>query len=95
MLLYFIVENFVWEKYLRYFFSVYPVLIFAFSGLVIKLGKNETDGSMIMASVNLGLAVALFIARVVLSVYRFIGSTTFFDKDAGGKTLLLENEKKR
>ena len=72
ILVYFVLENFVLEKYLRYIFTIYPVLIFAFSGVVYKLVK--TGGSrqnIIFGSVNLSICVALFLTRIALSIYRF------------------------
>jgi len=71
-ILYFVLENFVFEKYLRYMFTIYPVLIFAFSGVIYKL--VTTGGSrqnIIIASVNISICSALFITRIALSVYRF------------------------
>ena len=53
-------------------FTIYPVLIFAFSGVITKLVK--TGGSrqnIIIASVNISVCTVLFIARIVLSVYKF------------------------
>ena len=72
ILVYFVLENFVLEKYLRYIFTIYPVLIFAFFGVIDKLVK--TGGSrqnITFGSVNMSICVALFITRIALSIYRF------------------------
>ena len=67
----FIVENFVFAKYLRYIFTVYPVVIFAFIGVVVKLQDVGTNQNLFIASINLLLAVFLFLARIGFLIYNF------------------------
>jgi len=67
----FILENFVWEKYCRYTFTIYPVFILALSGLVGKLQHMpEAKQSLILASVDLGLSCLAFLVRAGLASWR-------------------------
>ncbi|KAK2870044.1 hypothetical protein Q8A67_024436 [Cirrhinus molitorella] len=69
----FIVENFVLEKHLRYILTVYPVVIVALSG---NMTKNFTSADPsrngIYIAVLLGLACALFAIKVLLVIWRHI-----------------------
>jgi len=71
----FVLENFVWEKYCRYNFTIYPVLILALSGLIDKLRfptvPNMGNQNLIIASVNLALVLTATVARIILSVWRW------------------------
>ena len=71
IVVYFVVENFILEKYLRYMFTIYPVLILAFSGVVYKLQQSGSEQNLILSSVNLALSSVLFLIRIALSVYRY------------------------
>ena len=93
MIVWFVLENFYWQNYLAYLFSDYPVFITAFAGLVAKLSANTPDRSMIVATVNLGVACVLFLARLAISIYRFINQPSV--KDASGKEKLIKKKKKR
>ena len=72
VLFWFVLENFVLEKYLRYIFTVYPVLIFAHSGVVVRHANDDVRSSqnIILASVNISVCLLLFIERIALSIYR-------------------------
>ena len=70
-LVWFVLENFIWEKYLRYMFTIYPVLILAFSGLVVKVQELGAVQNLVFSSVDLSICSLLFVARIALSVYRF------------------------
>ena len=70
MVTWFCLENFVWEKYLRYIFTIYPVFIFAFSGLVEALKLAGSGKNLMLALANLGIACFLFLVRITLSIYR-------------------------
>ncbi|XP_077100763.1 uncharacterized protein LOC143751869 [Siphateles boraxobius] len=69
----FIVENFVFEKHLRYILTVYPVVIVALSGNMTK-NFNSADPSRngIYIAVLLGLACTLFAIKVLLLIWRHI-----------------------
>ena len=62
----------MFEKYTRYIFTTYPVLIFAFSGVIYKLQyKPEAKQNLIFGSVNLAVASLLFLVKISLFVYRY------------------------
>ncbi|XP_076813997.1 uncharacterized protein LOC143460393 [Clavelina lepadiformis] len=68
----FILENFVWEKYFRYLFTIYPVVILALSGLIGRLRFVEgANRNLVLASVELGFACVVLLVRVGLSIYRY------------------------
>jgi len=71
----FVLENFIWEKYCRYIFSIYPVLILAFSGLIDKLrfpaDQSLGNQNLIIASFTLGLVLVAMVARIIISVWRW------------------------
>ena len=69
----FVLDNFVFEKYTRYTFTVFPVFILGLSGLVAKLRYRtllESNRNLIFSSVILAFTVAFFLIRIVLFVYR-------------------------
>lgn len=67
LLVYFVIENTVLDRYIRYVFMVYPVAIWALSG-VASAHYNEAGGerNFIITTVLLGVTVLLFLARIVL-----------------------------
>ena len=68
--MYFVLQNFVLEKYLRYMFTVYPVLIFAFTGVITNLQYGGSKQNIICASVNISAFSLLFLISIALFVYR-------------------------
>ena len=74
MIIWFIIENFVWEKYCRFNFTVYPVFIFTLAGVIVKLIHQHHTVSvtrlLIMASVELAFAVMAFLVRIALFIYK-------------------------
>nr|CAB3262977.1 uncharacterized protein LOC100186076 [Phallusia mammillata] len=67
----FVLENFVFEKYCRYIYTIYPVLILATSALIDKLrALPDSNQNLIMASVDLAVVLVALIARVVLAILR-------------------------
>ncbi|XP_016296644.1 uncharacterized protein LOC107654190 [Sinocyclocheilus anshuiensis] len=69
----FIVENFVFEKHLRYILTVYPVVIVALSGNMTKNFKSaDPSRSGIYIAVLLGLTCTLFAIKVLLVIWRHI-----------------------
>ncbi|XP_072043831.1 uncharacterized protein [Amphiura filiformis] len=69
VLAYFVLENFIWEKYLRYTFSVWPVVIWALSAGIDGNWDPEKVNS-IFSAVLLALATVFLITKIVLSVVR-------------------------
>nr|CAB3262978.1 uncharacterized protein LOC100186076 [Phallusia mammillata] len=67
----FVLENFVLEKYCRYLYTIYPVFILATSALIDKLrALPNGKQNLIIASVDLAVVLVAFIVRVILAVYR-------------------------
>ncbi|XP_038067348.1 uncharacterized protein LOC119737231 [Patiria miniata] len=69
VLVYFALENIFFDKYLRYTYTVWMVVIFALTG---SLAKNYTAGkrNSIFSLVLICLAAALFLVKIALSVWR-------------------------
>ena len=67
---YFILESTIGERYLRYVFSVYPVLIWAGIGVLSAHWKDEDEGSRnkIYALMVLLIAVVVLVAKVILCI---------------------------
>jgi len=71
--LWFILENFAVEKYCRYTYTVYPVLILALSALVARLQHlPDAQQNFILACIGLSVAAAAFLARIGLSIYKCV-----------------------
>ena len=69
----FVLDSFVFEKYTRYTFTVFPGFILGLSGLVAKLRFQtllRSNRNLIFASVILALTVLFFLIRIGLFVYR-------------------------
>jgi hypothetical protein len=69
VLVYFVLENIILEKYLRYTYTVWMVVIFALTG---SISQNWTAGSRnsIFSVVLIAVAGALFIVKIALSIWR-------------------------
>ncbi|XP_063774509.1 uncharacterized protein LOC134910429 [Pseudophryne corroboree] len=71
VILWFCLENFVFEKYVRYTLTVYPVVIVALSGALDKnFNVSSPDGNNIYIAVLLAVACALFAVRLILVIWR-------------------------
>ncbi|XP_075060002.1 uncharacterized protein LOC142144743 [Mixophyes fleayi] len=71
VVLWFYLENFVFDKYVRYTLTVYPVVIVALSGALNKnFNKSSPDGNNIYIAVLLAVGCAVFAVRVVLVIWR-------------------------
>ncbi|KAG8584094.1 hypothetical protein GDO81_008682 [Engystomops pustulosus] len=71
VLLWFILENFLFDKYVRYTLTVYPVVFVALSGVLDKhFNEAAPDGNNIYIAVLLAVACALFVVRVLLVIWR-------------------------
>ena len=42
LMIWFALENFMWEKYLRYTFTIYPALVLGYVGIVAKLNASHS-----------------------------------------------------
>ena len=66
---YFILENTVFDRFLRYSFAVYPVIIWALSAvLAANWGRKGASGANIFTLVLLILTVVLALTRIVLFI---------------------------
>lgn len=86
---YFTLENTVLDRFLRFSFLVYPVVIWALSGIVSGHydDDEESDRNHIFSLVLLILASILFVARIVLWIFFLI-----FRKDTPSITLATYKE---
>ncbi|XP_053198844.1 uncharacterized protein si:ch211-161h7.5 [Scomber japonicus] len=80
----FILENFVLDKHVRYILITYPVVIWALSG---NLDKNYDATSPkrngIFIAVLLALASVLFVIRIVLVIWKHIKQPLYSDVHPG------------
>ncbi|KAG7524420.1 hypothetical protein JOB18_011624 [Solea senegalensis] len=71
LLVWFLLENLVLDKHVRYILIVYPVVIWALSGNLDKNYNAESPGiNGIFIVVLLAVACALFVVRIVLVIWR-------------------------
>ncbi len=67
VILYFILENTILDRYLRYVGIVYPVVIWALTGAVVAHWGKESDGqNPLITVVLLAVSILLFLVRIVL-----------------------------
>lgn len=67
VMIYFILENTILDRYLRYVGIVYPVVIWALTGgVVAHWGKDPSGQNAIITYVLLGASVLLFLVRIIL-----------------------------
>ncbi|XP_069810989.1 uncharacterized protein [Dendropsophus ebraccatus] len=71
VIIWFLLENFLFDKYVRYTLTVYPVVIVALSGAIDKnFSAASPDENNIFAAVLLAVACALFVLRLALVIWR-------------------------
>nr|XP_039250536.1 uncharacterized protein LOC120328177 [Styela clava] len=70
IMLWFVLENFVFEPYCRYTVTIYPTLIFALSSTFSNDYVVPYSRNLIITLVGLILSILAFIARVVLVYFR-------------------------
>ena len=69
VLTYFILENTVFDRYLRYAFAVYPVIIWALSAsLAKKYDRDDPSGVNIFSLVLLVVTIVLALVRILLFI---------------------------
>ncbi|XP_045923807.1 uncharacterized protein si:ch211-161h7.5 [Micropterus dolomieu] len=97
LLVWFVLENFILDKHMRYILITYPVLIFALCG---NLDKNfdaqSPSRSGIFIVVLLALASVLFVIRIVLVVWRHVKQPLYTDvsPEAMEPTEIAKKQKK-
>ncbi|KAI4888009.1 hypothetical protein NFI96_034683 [Prochilodus magdalenae] len=73
VVVWFILENFVLDKHVRYILTIYPVVIVAISGNMTKnFDPSAPSRNAIYFAVLLALACVLFVLRVCLVVWRHL-----------------------
>ncbi|TMS16843.1 hypothetical protein E3U43_014136 [Larimichthys crocea] len=83
-LVWFILENLVLDKHVRYILITYPVVIWALTGNMDKnydVESNNRNGIFII--VLLALASVLFVFRIVLVVWRHIKQPLYTNVSPG------------
>lgn len=70
LIVWFVLENFVFEAYCRYTVTIYPVLIFAFTGIFVRNYVFPYSRNQILTITGLVLACLAFAVRIPLVVYR-------------------------
>nr|XP_019942851.1 PREDICTED: uncharacterized protein LOC109629548 [Paralichthys olivaceus] len=83
LFVWFVLENLVLDKHVRYILIIYPVVIWALTG---NLDKNYDDVSPglngIFIAVLLAVASVMFVVRIVLVVWRHIKQPLYEDVSA-------------
>ncbi|KAM8945354.1 uncharacterized protein RCH25_048617 [Pelodytes ibericus] len=73
VIVWFCLENFLFDKYVRYTITVYPVVIVALSGVLNNnYNAMSPDPNHIFIAVLLAVACALFVARLVLVFWKHV-----------------------
>ncbi|XP_061111962.1 uncharacterized protein si:dkey-29d8.3 [Conger conger] len=91
----FVMENFVLEKHVRYLLTIYPVVILALSG---NMAKNydaaAPSKNAIFTAVLLGLSCALFVVRALLVVWKHKKQPLYQNTDTLSPMDIAEKQKK-
>lgn len=66
VLIYFLLENTVLDRYIRYVYMVYPVVLWALSGVAAAHADDANKRNYIFTLALLGISGALFLTRIVL-----------------------------
>ena len=86
---YFILENFVWERYLRYTYTFWIVAVWALIGIYVNNVDFSRNG--IINLVLLIVAVVLGLAKLVLSIVRSRSTPLYVSEDMEDKCKVLQN----
>jgi len=71
IIVWFALDVVVFEKYTRYIFSIYPLLILVSAGLVDKLRTPFTFRNLVFSAVTLGFCLFAFIFRIFFFMWRW------------------------
>ncbi|XP_008295694.1 uncharacterized protein LOC103368925 [Stegastes partitus] len=96
LIVWFVVENFLIDKYVRFILSIYPVVIWALTGVYTKnyRAAAPTRNNIFIAAL-LAVACVLFAARILLVVWRQIKSPFYrgVNPDATSPLEIAERQK--
>ena len=74
VVIWFVLENFVWQQYCRFNFTIYPVLIFDLAGVLARITSFEDNINLnrliILVSVQMAFCCMAFLIRIALLVYK-------------------------
>lgn len=80
LIVYFIMENIFLDRFLRFVFIVYPVIIWALSGVLSAQGTDNRNG--VFTAILIALTCVLFVIRwvlwIIFAIFRPINSTRLF-----------------
>jgi len=85
-------ENFTYEPYFRYVFSIFPVFVFALIGLVVQLNSVGAYRNLQIAAIELGVSIVCLIVRIVLSIFKLSQSRNYYPTKTSSKMDLLDEE---
>ncbi|XP_076813779.1 uncharacterized protein LOC143460233 isoform X2 [Clavelina lepadiformis] len=82
----FVFQNFICWRYFQGLFVTFPVLVFAYAGILVKLQNDENaQRNFILACVGVGVCSILFLIRLPLAIYRMVTNQGQYEKVAGKK----------
>ncbi|XP_029314087.1 uncharacterized protein LOC115025763 [Cottoperca gobio] len=90
--LWFVLENFVLDKYVRYILSIYPVVIWALAGV---FSKNEDTRNSIFVVALLAVACTMFAGRIFLVIWKHIKDPFYNDLNSESMTPMEVAEKQK
>lgn len=94
LIVWFILENTLLDKYVRFIVSIYPVMIWALAGVFAEnYDAEEPSRNNIFVAALLAVACTLFVARVILVVWKSIKKPLYSDAspEAMSPTEIEEN----
>ncbi|XP_054607177.2 uncharacterized protein [Nothobranchius furzeri] len=97
MIVWFLLENFVLDKHVRFILAIYPVVIWALTGVFTENynSASPTRNNIFIATL-LGLTSLLFVARIILVTWRQIQNPLYKNRnpDAMSPMEIAEKQKK-
>ncbi|KAJ8272861.1 hypothetical protein GJAV_G00094290 [Gymnothorax javanicus] len=93
----FVVENFVFEKHVRYLLTIYPVVILALSGSIARNYDSAAPSkNNIFTVILLALSCVLFATRVLLVIWKHKKQPLYqsFDAETSSPTDISERQRK-
>ncbi|KAK4316777.1 hypothetical protein Pmani_012104 [Petrolisthes manimaculis] len=88
LVLYFILENTVLDRFVRYTITIYPVVVLAMAGIYIKQYQHSTLETGYFIIVLLGTSVFCLVARLGLVIVRAVKSPLYVNNKVGDDPVL-------